>query len=218
MVFEGFPERALDFYEGLRADNSKSYWTDHKSLYDAAVKAPTEALLAELAPEFGTAKFFRPYRDVRFSKDKTPYKDHAAAVVDEAGRGALYVQLSADGLFVAGGFWHTQTDQARRLREAIADDRTGTELQAVLDGLAGWEIGGERLVRLPKPYTPDQPRADLLHLKSLTAGRRHEPAPWLHEPECGRRVAAGWRALQPLNRWLAAHVGPTRTPTRPRGG
>ncbi len=72
MSFDGFPERALDFYDGLRADNSKSYWSDNKAVYDAAVKAPMEALLAEPAPEFGTAKFFRPDRDVRFSKDKSP--------------------------------------------------------------------------------------------------------------------------------------------------
>lgn len=218
MGFDGFPEQALDFYEGLRADNSKSYWTDHKDVYDRVVKAPIEALLADLAPEFGTAKFFRPYRDVRFSKDKTPYKDHAAAVAIDDGLGALYVQLSADGLYLAGGCWRLQTDQVRRLREAIADERTGSALQAVLDDLAGWEIGGERLKRLPTPYEQDQPRADLLYLKSLTAGRAHEPASWLHKPECGRRIAEAWRALRPLNRWLGRQVGPTRTPTRPRGG
>ncbi len=218
MSFDGFPERALDFYDGLRADNSKSYWSDNKAVYDAAVRAPMEALLAELAPEFGTAKFFRPYRDVRFSKDKTPYKDHAAAVVVGPGHDALYVQLSADGLYVGGGFWHTQTDQARRLREAAADERTGGALQALLDDLTGWEVHGERLVRLPKPYEPTHPRADLLHLKSLAVGRTHEPGAWLHNAECGVRVAADWRALQPLNRWLVQHVGPTRTPARPRGG
>jgi uncharacterized protein (DUF2461 family) len=69
-VFAGFPEEALVFYEGLRADNTKAYWTDHKSLYDAAVRAPMQALLDELEPEFGRAKLFRPYRDVRFAKDK----------------------------------------------------------------------------------------------------------------------------------------------------
>ncbi|TAL12327.1 MAG: DUF2461 family protein, partial [Frankiales bacterium] len=78
-MFEGFPEEALVFYEGLEADNTKAYWTDHKALYDRTVKAPMEALLAQLEPEFGPATFFRPYRDVRFSKDKTPYKTHAGA-------------------------------------------------------------------------------------------------------------------------------------------
>jgi len=215
-MFTGFPERALLFYEGLRADNSKAYWTDSKSVYDQAVKAPMQALLAELEPEFGAAKFFRPYRDVRFSKDKTPYKDHAAAVVEADG--ALYVQLSADGLYVGGGYWHTQTDQAQRLRGAVADELSGARLDEVLAGLAGWEQHGERYQRLPKPYEPDHPRADLLHLKALAVGRRFEPAEWLHERECLHRVAESWRAVQPLNAWLARHVGPTRReqPTRGR--
>lgn len=210
MTFPGFPEAALVFYEGLRADNTKAYWTDHKPLYDSAVKAPMEALIADLEPEFGRPKFFRPYRDVRFSKDKTPYKDHAAAVVEADAGGALYVQLSADGLYVGGGYWHTQTDQAQRLREAVADDLTGGQLQGVLGGLRGWEVLGERLKRLPKPWTADHPRADLLHHKSLSAGWAFEPAEWLHEPECGARVAAAWREVQPLNAWLGQHVGPTR--------
>ena len=100
MSFTGFPDEAFAFYEGLVADNSKAYWTDHKATYDRCVKAPMQALLAELEPEFGSATFFRPYRDVRFSKDKTPYKEHAGAVVadDASGRSALYVQVGADGI------------------------------------------------------------------------------------------------------------------------
>ena len=215
-MFEGFPEQALVFYEGLEADNTKAFWQDHKAVYERAVKAPMEALLADLAPEFGPAKMFRPYRDVRFSADKTPYKTHAAGVVE--GRGALYVQLGADGLYVGGGYWHTQTDQVQRLRAAVDDDLSGRQLQAVLDGLDGWEVIGERLQRLPKPYAPDHPRADLLRHKGLAAGLRFEPAEWLHEPECGLRVAQAWRQVLPLNAWLDQHVGPTHVPPRPRGG
>jgi uncharacterized protein (TIGR02453 family) len=204
----GFPEEALVFYEGLEADNTKAYWTDHKHVYDRAVRAPLDALLAELAPEFGTAKVFRPYRDVRFSKDKTPYKTSAAAVVEQDG--SLYVELGADGLFVGGGYWHTESDQVQRLRAAVDDDLSGRQLQAVLDGLPGWELMGERLKRMPKPYSPDHPRADLLLQKSLAAGLRLEPAEWLHTSECGERVATAWRQVQPLNAWLSQHVGPTR--------
>ena len=79
MTFSGWPEEAVDFYDGLEEDNSRTYWLDHKPIYDQAVKAPMEALLAELADEFGEGKIFRPYKDVRFSKDKTPYKDHQGA-------------------------------------------------------------------------------------------------------------------------------------------
>ncbi len=208
----GFPEEALVFYEGLEADNTKAYWTDHKHVYDRAVRAPLDALLADLAPEFGPAKVFRPYRDVRFSKDKTPYKTHAAAVVEDggAGSGSLYVQLGADGVFVGGGFWHTERDQVLRLRAAVDDDLSGRQLQSVLDALVGWELMGERLKRLPKPYAPDHPRADLLLHKSLAAGLRLQPDEWLHTAACVERVAGAWRQVQPLNAWLTQHVGPTR--------
>jgi uncharacterized protein (TIGR02453 family) len=211
MSFEGFPDEAFAFYEGLIADNTKAYWTDNKPTYDACVKAPMEALLAQLEPEFGPANFFRPYRDVRFAKDKTPYKDHAAAVVknDPSGQAALYVQFGADGLYLGSGYFHTATDQARRLRAAIAEDRTGRPLAKVLDALTakGWEIFGERLKRLPKEYDEGHPRADLLHHKSLVAGQRLDPAEWMSTPDCADRIAALWRELLPLGKWLHTNVG-----------
>ena len=214
MSFEGFPEQALIFYEGLEADNTKAYWSDHKATYDTCVAGPMRALLAELEPEFGPAKLFRPYRDVRFAKDKTPYKTQAAAVAQGGpADGALYLALGADGLFVAGGYYATATDQARRLRDAIADDLTGPPLAAALDALreAGWEVGGEQLARIPKPWDDGHPRAGLLRHKSLTASRAHPPAAWLHTPAALDRVAEGWRQLGPLNDWLRQRVGMSRT-------
>ena len=80
-TFEGFPVAALDFYDDLEMDNTKSFWTAHKDTYDTAVKAPMAALTAALEPEFGPAKVFRPYRDVRFSADKRAYKDRQGAFV-----------------------------------------------------------------------------------------------------------------------------------------
>lgn len=220
MSFAGFPEPALVFYEGLRADNTKAYWSDHKAVYDSCVKAPMEALLAELEPEFGSGKLFRPYRDVRFAKeDKTPYKDHAAAALYQMdGSSGLYLQLNADGLYVAGGSWRMESDQVARLRAAVADDASGPRLAKLLRALErkGWSIGGERLVRVPKPYDGDHPRADLLRAKSLSAGLAFEPAEWLHEPECLARVAQSWRDLRPLLTWLSRHVGPSTSPATGR--
>ena len=208
----GFPDRAFAFYEGLEADNSKAYWTDHKAVYDAQVKAPMTALLDALEPEFGRAKLFRPYRDVRFSKDKTPYKTSCAAAVGDDVQGGLYLQLSAEGLLVAGGAHGLQTDQARRLRAAI-DDRPGAALVRLLDALRadGFTVEGERLKRLPKEHEPDHPRADLLTLKTLWAAQQHEPQAWMETPELLEVVSAQWRALLPLNDWLARHVGPSRS-------
>ena len=209
----GFGDRALEFYEGLEADNSKAYWTDHRAVYEQDVRAPLQELLAALEPEFGPAKLFRPYRDVRFSADKTPYKTAAAAAVGDDVQGGLYLQLSAAGLMLAGGAHGLTTDQARRLRGSIAEDRTGAALVRVLDDLrsAGFDVEGERLKRLPKEFAPEHPRADLLTLKTLFAVRTEEPAEWLHTPEVAERVAAAWRALAPLNAWLRDCVGPPRT-------
>jgi uncharacterized protein (TIGR02453 family) len=207
MAFAGFPERALDFYEGLEADNSKAYWTDNKAVYDECVAAPLKALLTELEPAFGAAKVFRPYRDVRFSKDKTPYKTRQYAVVHSGDQG-LYVGIDARGLHLGGGMFHTSTEQVARLRTAVADDRSGTELEALLDGLRkrGFEVGGDQLKRVPKPWDSEHPRADLLRHKSLISWVDHEPKPWLHTPRAKAQVIKAWTALRPLNQWLAVRT------------
>ena len=221
MSFTGFPDEGLVFYEGLEADNSKTYWTQHKGDYEAHVRAPFQALLDEVAPEFGTPKVFRPYRDVRFSADKTPYKTHQGAVVrpEEGVLGAWYVQFSADGLMVAGGVWRTESDQVARYRRAVTDGVLGPRLVAELDRLtaAGYEVGGERLVRAPKGFeVEDEVRADLLRHKSLTVSRRWDPADWLHDASALDRVRTAWRDFRPLNRWLADNVGVTTKEIRRR--
>ena len=70
MAFSGWPEEALDFYDGLAADNTKTYWTEHKAVYNDKVLRPMTDLTEELAAEFGEPKIFRPYRDVRFSRTR----------------------------------------------------------------------------------------------------------------------------------------------------
>jgi uncharacterized protein (TIGR02453 family) len=217
--FEGFPDEGLVFYEGLEADNTKTYWTRHKHVYDAHVKAPLLAMLEELAPEFGTAKVFRPYRDVRFSNDKTPYKTHQGAVIHPEGRaGAWYVQVSADGLRVAGGCWRLESDQVARYRRAVADAVQGPRLQAEVDRLAaaGWSIDGESLTRVPAGHDADAPRMDLLKRKALHAGRGWEPADWLHTSRALEEVHAAWRDLVPLNAWVDDNIGATTKETRRR--
>jgi uncharacterized protein (TIGR02453 family) len=220
MSFAGFPDEGLVFYEGLEADNSKTYWPQHKGDYEAHVRGPLLALTEELATEFGTAKVFRPYRDVRFSNDKTPYKTHQGAVVhaDGAGTGAWYVQISADGLYVAGGSWRLESDQVARFRRAVADDVQGPRLQAEVDRLAaaGWEIRGERLIRVPAGYPADADRLELLKHKSLAAGRTWVPADWLHTRRALDEVRTAWRDLTALNTWLADNVGATTKEPRAR--
>jgi uncharacterized protein (TIGR02453 family) len=217
--FEGFPDDGLVFYEGLEADNSKTYWTRHKAVYDAHVKAPLLAMLEELAPEFGTAKVFRPYRDVRFSNDKTPYKTHQGAVIHPQGTaGAWYVQVSADGLRVSGGCWRLESDQVARYRRAVADGVQGPRLQAEVDRLAaaGWAIEGESLTRVPAGHDADAPRMDLLKRKALHASRAWEPTDWLHTRRALEEVRTAWRDLVTLNAWIDDNIGATTKEVRRR--
>lgn len=209
--FSGFPDEALAFYEGLEADNSRTYWNDHQAIYLEAVKEPLLALLAELEAEFGTAKIFRPYRDVRFSKDKSPYKTTAAAVIHQSdGEGSLYLQFSAAGLMTGGGYYQMAPDQIARYRAAVADDRRGPELSAVVAALSsdGYSVGGEELKRVPRGFEPAHPRADLLRRKGIAAFREHGTPPWLATPQVLDIVARDWRTMGPLNEWLRRNVGP----------
>jgi len=216
MTFTGFPDAGLVFYEGLEADNSKTYWAQNRHLYEEHVRRPMQALVAELAAEFGTPKLFRPYRDVRFSHDKTPYKTHQGAVLHREGRGAgsVYVQVSADGLRVSGGSWRLQPDQVERYRRAVADDVPGSRLAEEVARLrsAGWSIDGDQLVRAPRGYPADHPRIDLLRHRSLHAAQQWTPAEWLHERAALEQVRDSWRQLTALNDWLADNVGATTTP------
>jgi len=209
--FKGFGDLLVDFYEGLAADNSKAYWTDHKPVYDEQVHAPMVALLAELEPEFGPGKVFRPYRDVRFSRDKSPYKTHCGAI-----SGGYYVQVDADGLLIAGGCYETGSDQVDRLRTAVADERRGADLGRRLQTLRrkGFSIEGERLKRPPRGFPAEHPRAELLRHKTLYAVRRWPADDVLHGPACADRVRDGWRALRPLAQWLNDHVGASTQPRR----
>ncbi|WP_409331483.1 DUF2461 domain-containing protein [Trujillonella humicola] len=221
MTFEGFPDEGLVFYEGLEADNSKTYWTGHRPQYESCVRAPLQALVDELAGEFGPAKLFRPYRDVRFSNDKTPYKTHQGAVVEPPGRGAgaWYVQISADGLRVAGGCWRLESDQVTRYRRAVEDDVQGRRLADEVARLAtrGWEVGGDRLTRQARGFdVPDDDRANLLRHRSLHVWQQFEPAPWLHQREALDRVRETWRDVEALNAWLADNVGATAKEPRRR--
>ena len=113
-----------------RPTTRRSTGPSTRTLYDGGGARPDGGPLADLADEFGEGRIFRPYRDVRFSADKSPYKTAIAATV-----GAGYVQLSADGLMAAPGMYHMAPDQLERYRRAVASDRTGPGLEQLIAGL-----------------------------------------------------------------------------------
>ena len=211
-MFRGWPVDAIEFYEKLEGDNSKAFWQDHKAVYETAVKAPMDALLAELAAEFGEGKVFRPNRDVRFSADKSPYKTAIAAVL----RGGGYIQLSAQGLGAGTGMYVMAADQLDRFRQAIDADKTGTELEklAAIARKRGIEISAhESLKTAPKGYAKDHPRIELLRLKGLISWKQWDAGAWLGTTAAKKRIVEFLRSARPINDWLATHVGPSTLPS-----
>ena len=211
----GIPVDAVRFYAELEEDNSKPFWTANKQRYDESVRQPLESLLEALASEFGEATVFRPYRDVRFSADKTPYKEHQGGFVQTVAGIGWYVQVSADGLRTAGGFHGHAPDQVARYRAAV-DSGPGVELARIVAELedATFERGGEQLKTRPRGYAADHPRIGLLRHKSLTAGRQHGVPSWMSTGRVVSRVRDDWRTIRPLIEWLTDHVGPTQQPSR----
>jgi uncharacterized protein (TIGR02453 family) len=205
MAFQGWPIEAVEFYEGLEADNSKVYWQDNKAVYDRHVKAPMEELLAELAGEFGAGKIFRPYRDVRFSADKTPFKTNCAATI-----GSGYVSFSAEGLSVGGGLYMPDPKTLARYREAVDKEKSGAELATIVAALhkAGYEtMAHDVLKTAPRGYPKDHPRIDLLRHKGIAMMKTWPVGAWLGTKKAKDRVVETLRAGVPLNDWLARHVG-----------
>jgi len=158
-TFAGIPEAALDFYDDLETDNTKSFWAAHKEIYEISVRGPVLALARELEPEFGQAKIFRPYRDVRFAKDKTPYKSHQGAFVARGPATGWYFEVAASGVRVGVGFYEASSPRLARIREAIVEDRRGKELETIIAELQGegWTLGGEKLKTTPEGTTPAIP-------------------------------------------------------------
>jgi uncharacterized protein (TIGR02453 family) len=204
VAFTGIPEAALDFYDDLETDNTRSFWTAHADVYAACVKEPMIALCEELSEEFGEAKMFRPNRDVRFSKDKSPYKTAQGAYVPAGPALGWYVQLSAAGLMTGAGFYQSTAEQLRTVREVIAGPR-GSELEKLLKTLraAGWEVGGDTLATAPRGYEKDHPRIALLRHKTLTVRHAYGFEPVIHTHEFADAVRADWRACRPLVEWFA---------------
>ena len=219
-TFAGMPDEGLAFLEDLEERNTKAFFDANKPVFTSQVQAPFAALVEAAAarlrrsvPGIGTPKLFRIYRDLRFSKDKTPYKTSMSASIPSRGPGdddrpgvdtGYYVNVGPAGLYTASGLYHPARPDLERVRAAIADPDTGPELEAILGKAAakGLDPWLDPLQRAPKAWPPDHPRAHLLKSRSLVLNRQHERAPWLQTTELLDHLLADWKAMVPFNRWL----------------
>jgi uncharacterized protein (TIGR02453 family) len=209
-TFDGFSDDAFEFYEGLVADNTKAYWTEHKHVYEQHVRTPMQALLDSLALTFdATPAMFRPYRDVRFSADKSPYKTAQGGFLELTHGVGYWMQLDAEGISVGGGFHTHDKAQTQRFRHAVDDETTGRRLANVVGKLVkqGYAIGGDAVRTRPRGVPADHPRLDLMRHESLTVWRRIEPTARL-SPDFASTLTTHWRSIKPLVMWLGENARP----------
>jgi uncharacterized protein (TIGR02453 family) len=207
-AFRGWPEEFQRFFIGLELDNSKRYFEANRRVYEEMVKAPMVALLASLEDEVGPSKVFRANRDIRFSKDKSPYKTNIAGTAGMGGKGG-YLSLDARGLTVAAGRYELTTPQLNKYRKNVAADATGVPLAGIVARLekAGYGIGGEALKRVPAGLPQDHPRARLLKHKLLYIYKNFGLQPWLGSSAARKHIVKVWSDAEPLNDWLTRNVG-----------
>ena len=226
-----FGAEALAFLRGLARHNAKPWFEAHRDDYERHVKQPMADLVEEMdlrmsrfAPEMvgdPRRSLFRLYRDIRFSRDKSPYKTHAACWFFHGGGSAkvgreahgggagFYFHLEPGASFVGGGCWMPPRPALQKFRAAIAADRRGFE-RVVLAPAMRRRFGGlseeEMLKRVPRGYEADHPAASWLRHQSFTVGRALRDA-----QVTGTRLTAilesDYRAILPLVRWLNGTLG-----------
>src|ERR1700682_537516 len=173
--FGGWPKPALQFFHRLKRDNSKAFFEANRQVYEEQVRQPMEALLAEIENDLGPeieVKIFRLNRDLRFSPDKRPYKEHLGAYLASRRAGGLYLQVSDDGLYLAIGSHELAPDQLSRFRDAVAG-KDGEKLARIVAALRkeGYEVTEPSFKRGPAGYPADHPRAELQRGKGLRGAR-----------------------------------------------
>jgi uncharacterized protein (TIGR02453 family) len=205
-----WPPEALDFLRELEANNDRDWFRANRERYDMYLVEPARQL-AEALSHLGEPRMFRPYNDTRFHM-RPPIKEHLGLAIGRWDPGGYYVELSLDGLLVAGGLYHPASDQLVRFRTAIDDGRraAGFERAVTAAQSAGLTLAEPGLKRAPRGYPQDHPRIERLRLKNITVARRHRLEPWLHEPACDELIQTELEAVRPLVSWLAKQVGPSR--------
>jgi uncharacterized protein (TIGR02453 family) len=211
-TFQGFGPEVFEWFAGLERDNSKGYFAATREVYETEVRGGLEAMLVGLSSEFGgEVRLFRQQRDLRFTRDKSPYKVRTYGLLTgpSEDRAGFYAELSSQGLYAGTGYHQLAADQLDRYRRAVADDRSGPALAEAAAGAerAGLELSGESLRTAPRGYPRTHTRIVLLRRKALVAGRRLAADDGIDRDTALDHVAGTWRAAAPVNAWLDRHVG-----------
>lgn len=210
----GFTDRTFDFFAGLEQDNSKDYVDAHRDVYKAEVQAPFIALLEAVTERLagtdiplrgGRATTFRLNRDVRFSKDKSPYSTSESGLLTPSGtkseaEGVLYIAVDAEGGMAIAGFYKLSPKQLKPIRQRIVEE--DERFDGILGDLqaAGYVLNqADMLTGMPRGFEAhaDHPHADVIRMQTISITENLEPAA-LVDGSAVDRIAAFAQTAQPL--------------------
>lgn len=218
-----FSDRSFRFLRALARNNARTWFHAHKADYDAHVREPMQRLVADLQPDLAAVSphfradprtvggsLYRIQRDTRFASDKRPYKTWQGARLYHERRRELasplfYLHLEPGNCFVAAGLWRPESPTLRRVRQFIVDNPAGWEAAAHAPAFRRrYPMDDEdMLVRPPRGFPPDFPRADDLRRKSFVAWRALDDAT-MAGPRLRQVVAKDLQGLAPLVDYLCA--------------
>jgi uncharacterized protein (TIGR02453 family) len=221
MAFRGFADPNAKFFKQLAKNQDRAWFHSHRAEFEAGWQNPMKELLAEVRAGIDRAyrhcdldepKIFRIFRDVRFSKDKAPYKTHVGGLIPTKRQGkvtevpmALYVHVGEPNSFAAAGHYVMDPRALERYRAAVADDKRGRELDKLLNALTkqGFSVRShDSYKRVPKGHDPEHPRAEHLRRKGLTVAFPELPKGVLASPKFSAWLIAKAKATAPLVEWL----------------
>jgi uncharacterized protein (TIGR02453 family) len=218
-----FPTDTVKFLTDLRVHNNKVWFDANRARYESGYVEPAKAFVEAIGPELDDlvpdihaepwvlGSIFRINRDIRFSSDKRPYKDHLDFWFWEGDRktavSRLFLRVSPDGVVVGAGAHGFDKHRLAGYRDAVADAATGPELATIVSDLeaAGHEIGGETYKRMPQGYVADGITGRLLRHSALYV-HAELPAKTATSTRFVDTVLGHWRKFGPLHSWLVANV------------
>jgi uncharacterized protein (TIGR02453 family) len=224
--FRGFPKDFFAFFRELGANNERAWFAANKQRFRDSVQAPMSAFIAAMAPKLkrisknfvadprpNGGSMFRIYRDIRFAKDKSPYKEHAACnfrhvLGKDVHAPGFYMHFAADEVFFGGGMWMPAPDALLKIREAIAKRQAAWKSLRNNKSFAHafGDIEGETLSRAPRGFDPAHPLIEDIRKKSFFA-MHQSSVKEASSPKFVDDVAGAFKAASPLMKFLCSAQG-----------
>lgn len=217
--FQGFSQEGIQFLSKLQKNNNREWFQENKALFKRELELPAQQFSAEMVNRISellgvnvSSKIFRIYRDVRFSKDKTPYNTHLRiSFIPDSGRKegcgdvpAFYFSLEPKALILGAGTFSFAKEGLSQYQHQVDNQETGAQLVSILQELKSRDfyIEAEIYKRIPSGFAPDHPREELIRRKGLALFKQHKLSPEIESPKLIDFCVDVYATALPLYRWL----------------